>query len=237
MSIDKNNRTTAKVGLYSSLALAVLTLITFFLGMMAVPPAGPYCLGNCMDYPFSDLLRNYPRDYFWMYFAIFQLFAFIVFIVSNHYNASQEKRIFSFISISFGLIAATVLLITYFTQFAIVPISMMKEETEGIALITQYNGHGIFVAMEELGYILMSLALFFLVHVFTKSSRLERAIRLILIIQLVLMVLSFILYSIKFGIDRSYRFEVAAISICWLSLIVLGILLSIYYNRLKKAIQ
>jgi hypothetical protein len=37
----------------------------------------------------------------------------------------------------------------------------MKGETDGIALITQYNEHGLFIAMEELGYITMSIALVF----------------------------------------------------------------------------
>lgn len=34
----------------------------------------------------------------------------------------------------------------------------MHGETEGITLLTQYNAHGIFIALEELGYLLMSLS-------------------------------------------------------------------------------
>ena len=43
----------------------------------------------------------------------------------------------------------------------------MNGETDGIALLTQYNGHGIFIAMEELGYITMSIS--FLFSLFQKS--------------------------------------------------------------------
>ena len=57
---------------------------------------------------------------------------------------------------------------------------MMKGENEGIALLTQYNGHGIFIALEELGYITMSISLFFLAPVFSSSIRLEKSLRWIL---------------------------------------------------------
>jgi hypothetical protein len=223
-----------KFGFYSSLALTLLTIITWGFAMMAIPPAGPYCPGDCMSYPFSDILSYYPRDYYWMYLAIFQLFAYLIFIVSNHFITPIENKLFSFISVAFALISTIVLLIAYFVQFSVVPISMMKGETEGIALITQYNGHGIFIALEELGYIAMSISFLFLAFIFSKKNRLEKAIRLILILSFIFTVLSFILYSIKFGIDRSYRFEVATITLNWLATITVGILISIFIKRRLK---
>ncbi len=36
----------------SSLVLSGLTVITFGFAMSAIPSAGPYCPGNCMDYPY-----------------------------------------------------------------------------------------------------------------------------------------------------------------------------------------
>ena len=157
---------------------------------------------------------------------IFQLFAYLLFIISNHFIAPIEKKLFSFISVAFALISAIVLLIAYFVQFSVVPMSMMKGETDGIALITQYNGHGIFIAMEDLGYITMSISFLFLAFIFSMKNRLEKVIRLILIIAFLFTVLSFIFYSIKFGIDRSYRFEVATITINWLATITTGILIT-----------
>ena len=138
---------------------------------------------------------------------------------------------------AFTLISSIVLLIAYFTQFAVVPISAMKGETEGIALLTQYNGHGVFIAMEELGYIAMSLSFLFLAFIFSMKNRLEKSIRMILFAPFVLTVLSFIFYSVKFGIDRSYRFEVAAITINWLAIIVAGILISLQFKNGIKKIQ
>ena len=202
--------------------------------MTAIPPAGPYCPGDCMSYPYSDILSYYPRDYYWMYLAIFQLFGYLIFIVSNHFITRIEKKLFSFLSVAFALVTTIVLLIAYFVQFSVVPMSMMKGETEGIALLTQYNGHGIFIAMEDLGCITMSISFLFLSFIFSLKNRLERTIRLILISAFLLTVLSFIFYTIKFGIDRSYRFEVATITINWLTTITIGILVSIFIkNRLK----
>jgi len=231
MENDETHKNYLKFGYYSSFLLSILTIVTFGFAMTAIPPAGPYCPDNCMEYPFPDILLYYPRDYYWMYLAVFQLFAFVIFIVTNHFIVNASKKLYTFLSISFTLISSTVLLIAYFTQFSVVPISVMKGETEGIALLTQYNEHGLFIAMEELGYITMSIALFFLAFAFSKNSRAERIIRIILIAQLILTVIAFMFYSIKFGIDRSYLFEVATITINWLVIIIIGIMIGLHYRK------
>ena len=110
----------------------------------------------------------------------------------------------------------------------------MKGETEGIALITQYNEHGLFIAMEELGYITMSIALFFLAFAFSKNTRAEKVIRTILISQLFLTIMTFIFYSIKFGIEQGYLFEVATITINWLVIIIVGIMVGFHYRKNLK---
>jgi hypothetical protein len=237
METPETQKTFLTFGSYASFILSLLTMLTFGFAMTAIPSAGPYCPGNCMDYPFPDMLLYYPRDYHWMYLAVFQLFAFVVFMVSNHYMANAAQKLFTLLSIAFALISATVLLLAYFTQFSVVPISVMKGETDGIALITQYNEHGLFIAMEELGYITMSLALFFLAFAFAKQSRLEKGIRLMLIGQFILNVLAFLFYALKFGIERSYLFEVATITINWLTLIVVGFLLAIFYRKRLRNIN
>lgn len=237
MDANSKNINVMIVGFYSSLTMTFLTIITFGFAMTAIPPAGPYCPGDCMSYPYPDILSYYPRDYYWIYLAVFQLLAYLVFIISNHFNTLPERRIFSFISVAFALISTTVLLADYYIQFAVIPISLMKGETEGIAFITQYNGHGIFVVLEELGYLMMSISFLFLGLAFSMKNRLERTIRWILQIPFVLIVFLLVYYSIKFGIDRDYRFEVAAITINWLAIIVTGILISIYFKRAIKLIR
>jgi hypothetical protein len=231
MDIDNTKRIAMKVGLYSSGALILLTLITFGFAMTAIPPAGPYCTANCMDYPYPDILSYYPRDYYWMYLAVFQLCAFLIFIIANHFVAPVERKIYSFISVAFALIAASVLSADYFLQFSIVPISVMQGQTAGIALLTQYNGHGIFIVLEELGFIMMSMAFIFLSPVFSMKRRLEKAIRWILLVPFAANVVGFVFYSVQFGLDRNYRFEVATISINWLTTIFVGILIGVFFKR------
>jgi hypothetical protein len=234
---SEKNITVVRVGLYSSWSLAVLTLITWGLAMIAIPPAGPYCPGNCMEYPYADILSYYPRDYFWMYLAIFQLCAFLIFIIANHFAAPAEKKIFSFISVAFAAITVTVLLGNYFLQFSVVPISVIKGQTDGIALLTQYNGHGIFIVLEELGFIMMSLAFLFLSPIFSRQNRLERAVRWILCLPFIVNIIAFVVYSIQHGLDRDYRFEVAAITINWLVAILIGILMSVFFKRVMNKIK
>ena len=111
-----------KVGFVSSILLTVLTIIGFGFAMIAIPPSGPYCPGNCMDYPYLDILKYYPRDYFWMYIISFQLIVFMIFVIANHFNTNKDKKIYSFISVSLAIITTTVLLANYFIQYSVVPI-------------------------------------------------------------------------------------------------------------------
>jgi hypothetical protein len=237
METDNKNIVTMKVGLYSSWSLAILTVITFGFAMIAIPPSGPNCPGNCMNYPYPDILSYYPRDYYWMYLAVFQLCTFLIFMIANHFVAPVERKIFSFISVAFATIATTVLLGDYFLQFSVVPISVMKGQTEGIALLTQYNGHGIFIVLEELGFTMMSIAFIFLSPIFSMKNRLEQAIRWILIMPFVVNVFAFVVYSIQFGLDRDYRYEVAAISINWLVTILAGVLIGVFFKREMNKIK
>jgi hypothetical protein len=233
---EKRDMAALKVGLVSAWSLSALTFIAFVLAMVAIPPAGPYCPGNCMMYPYADILSYFPRDYYWMYIAVFQLCAFLILMIANHFVAPAEKKIFSFISVAFALFSTIILLSDYFVQFTVVPISVMKGQTDGIAILTQYNGHGVFIALEELGFTMMSVAFVFLSPIFSMKSNLEKIIRWILVLPFVSNICAFLFYSIQFGLDRDYRYEVAAITVNWLAAILLGILMAIFYKREMKKI-
>lgn len=237
METDNKNLAAVKVGLYSSWSLTILTVITFGFAMMAIPPSGPNCPGNCMNYPYPDILSYYPRDYYWMYLAVFQLCAFLIFMIANHFVAPVERKIFSFISVAFAMISTTILFGDYFLQFSVVPISVMKGQTEGVALLTQYNGHGIFIVLEEMGFTMMSIAFMFLSPIFSMKNRLERAIRWLLIMPFVVNVFAFVFYSIQFGLDRDYRYEVATITINWLATILIGVLIGVFFKREMNKIK
>jgi hypothetical protein len=109
----------------------------------------------------------------------------------------------------------------------------MNQETDGIALLTQYNAHGIFIVLEELGYLLMSLSFLFLAPVFANRDRLASVVRWVFIAGFVLAMV-FLVISIIYGLDREDRFEIAVISIDWLVLLINGVLLSLLFRRQVK---
>ena len=223
-----------KIGFYSSVFLSVITVVTFAFAITAIPISGVLCPGNCIQYPFLDSLSHFPKDYIWMFLAIPLILTFLIFIVSIHSLAAQQNKIFSRIGLAFAIMSSVVLLLCYFIQFSVVPVSLMSGETDGIALITQYNPHGIFIALEELGYLLMSVCFLFVAPVFTEKNRIARSIRWIFILGFILTILSFAFILVKYGILRDYRFEIAVISIDWLVLIINGILAGIFFNRALK---
>jgi hypothetical protein len=231
MDADLVSRTTSRLGFYSAIATVVMTVITFGFAINAVPVSGPGCIEGCIEYPYLDSLAQYPRDYLWMYLVLVMLVVYTIFMVALHANAAPEKRIFAQVGLSFGLMAALTLLVTYFTQAAVVPISLLSGETEGIALFTQYNAHGIFIALEEIGYLLMSLSFLFMAFALSSRSGVETAARWVFLAAFALTVVSLVAASIIYGLDRSYRFEIAVISIDWLALIVNGVLLAVVFRR------
>jgi len=220
-----------RIGFYASLFLSFITIVTFTLAMMAVPIAGPFCPEGCIEYPYLDTLQQYPKDYLWMFPALLMIVTYLIVMGSIHIFATAKTRIFSTISLMFATGSSVLLLMDYFIQFSVIPVSLMNGETQGIALWTQYNPHGLFIAIEEIGYILMSLSLLFVAFVFSAKDRVEKAIRWMLITGFTLTIVSLIYISSKYGIAREYRFEVAAITINWLVFIGLGILLSRVFKR------
>ncbi|MFN8207887.1 MAG: hypothetical protein U0T82_10840 [Bacteroidales bacterium] len=233
-----NNFHVLKTGFFSSILLSFITLITFALAMTAIPISGPWCQANCIEYPYHNSLQNYPHDYYWMFLAMVQLIIYIVFMISLHYVTSAERKMFSFTAVAFALLSALLLMADYFIQFAVVPVSLMMGETEGIALLTQYNPHGIFIAMEELGYLLMSLSFFCLLPVFHGKNGLERTLRWLLALPFILNLLALVTITAKFGIVREYWFEIITISINWLFILALGVLVArLFKMKMREAKQ
>ena len=225
-----------RVGLYSSILTVAMTLVTFGLAITAVPNSGAGCLENCFEYPYLDTLSEFPRDYLWMPPAMILIVVYVVLVASIHAYASPQKKVYSQIGLSFALIAAGVLLGDYFVQFSVVPINLMNGQTEGIALLTQYNPYGVFIVLEELGYLLMSLSFVFLAPVFVKEGRLATAIRWIFVAGFAVTVTFLVAISAYYGLERMDRFEIAAISIAWLVLLINGVLLGFLFRRRLKGV-
>lgn len=220
-----------RVGFYSAIVTSVMTVITFVAALTAIPISGANCTKGCIKYPYLEIESRFPRDYWWMFLAIGVMVAFVVLMVSIHRYTPAERKIYSQIGLIFGVMAAAILIVDYFVQVAVIQASIENGETEGIPLLTQYNPHGIFIALEELGYLMMSLAFLCFAPVFAGANRVERAIRWLFIGNFGIVMVALVLMVMAYGVDRQDRFEVVAISVNWLVLIIGGGLLSRVFRR------
>jgi hypothetical protein len=227
------NVVVSRVGFWSAILTAVIAAAFFLAGILTPPRSGPFApAASAIPYPYTNVAAFIPGDYLWLYPGILLAPIFIVLMVCIHYYAPDDRKIFSQIGLSFAVIYAAVIITDYFIQFTIVVPSILSGETAGLSLFTQYNPHGIFIALEGLGYLMMSVAFLFTAAVFA-GGRIERAIRWIFAASFILAVVSFAALSLL-----SYdivAFEVTILTINWTVLIVSGALLSVRFRRAARA--
>jgi hypothetical protein len=221
----------AKVGFYSAILTALLTVFSFVIADLTPPLSGPFCASGCFTYPYSDIASRFPRDYYWVYPAMVLNVVYYILMVAIHYFAPLEKKIFSHIGMSFAFLSMATFVIDYFLQVSVIQPSLVLGETDGIALLSQFNAHGVFIVLEEIAFIMMSMSMLFMIPIFVGQTKAEKALRWIFIGDFILTAVSFALFTVFYGIFREYRFEVAAFAINWLALIASGILLSIVFRR------
>ena len=224
MHKEDRAKTRYTIGFVSSLLLAIITAVTLIIAILTPPISGPFSTGVPITYPYVNIISRFPRDYYWMYYAMVLVLNFVVYMVCVGQNARKEQRAFSIISLSFAILSAGILFINYFVQVSVIQPSLINGEYDAIALFTQYNPHGLFIALEEAGYLIMSIAILFLFPIFTGPGKIRTSLRWISVINFIISLLSLILISIIYGLSREYRFEVAIISFDFITLILLGLL-------------
>lgn len=238
LNINNNMNTgEAKFGYNISIITTLLAVITFGIAVCTPPLSGPFCKAGCFQYPYNDIINRFPRDYYWMYPAIILSFSYLLMMISIHHSVTNDKRLYSFSAIAFAIISTIILSVDYFIQVSFIQPALLAGESEGIAMLSQYNPHGIFIILEELGFITMNISFFCLVPVFSGTGKPEKNIRWTFISGFFLMLLSFFTVSLVLGVQREYVFEVIIISITWLELIVAGILLNRYFRKLNHALK
>ena len=162
---ETTSRTALHFGTWIALTMSGVTVVTFGLALTAAPDE--------VVYPFtSDAIADkWPADYLWMYPAMVLMLLFVAFVASVHEHAPPTRRIFSLVALCLAGCAATVLLVNYFVQVTVMPPSLEKGQVDGFAMLTMYNPDGVFIALEELGFLLMSLALAVLAPTFVSGRR------------------------------------------------------------------
>ena len=233
LSLNNERRQTSvtSLGFWTAIVLAILAAVAFALGITTPPRSGPFCTGNCIVYPFTDAVQFVPRDYRWVVPAILLIPVFVVVSACVHALVSPGRRHLSLIGLCFAPIAAGIIGIDYFIQFQVIEPSLLRSETAGLGLFSQYNPHGVFIALEDLGYLTLCAAFAFLGVAFPPGQRLENFIRWTLIIAAVLGLVTFVGMTWHFGLDIKYRFEVAIITIPWIALLALAPMLAFFFRR------
>lgn len=208
----------------------LLVLATFAVSATTLPVSGPFCLADCLDYPYAQAVSRFPRDYYWMGLACLLCLLFVVLLACISARAPLRRRIAAILTVTFGAMSSVTLLADYFLQLSVVQPSLMHGEAEGIALLSQFNPHGIFIALEELGYTLMAIAMGCAAATLEGTSVPVRIAKLAFYAALPLSVAALVAISIAYGVDREYRFEVAVISITWLLMLPASAALALVFR-------
>ena len=234
-----NSARQSVLGFWTSISTAVAAAVALVIAVTTAPArSGPFCmLDSCITYPYTDAAVFVPNDYLWMYPAFLMSLLFVVLVVCIHHYASADRRVFSQVALSFAVISAAVLATNYFIQLAVMQPSLLKGEVEGLSLFSQYNPHGVFIALEEVGHLMMGMSFLFVALAFGRRERLEWIIRLVFGASSVLAVGSLIVLALLYGSDLEYRYEVAVIVIDWIALIVSGALLSLFFKRAGRVLS
>lgn len=221
----------ARFGYWAALATGGTTLATFAIAIFTPPLSGDMCRGDCYSYPFLDVASRFPRDYYWMFPAIVATLLYVALMVAFAARAAEGARPFATLALVLASMAALTLVGDYFVQLAVVQPSLLAGEADGSSLVTQYNPHGLFIALEELGYLLMSLSLACVTPALSSATRLERALRWLFLGGFVVNLGLLLWFTLRHGHGRGYLFEIAVISVDWLVLIAGAFMAAAIFRR------
>ena len=226
--VPEAGRTVSRLGFWAAISTAVLAAAFAIVAIATPARSGPFCVTQCVAYPYVDVAQFIPGDYLWLVPGLFLVPSVMVLLASIHASAPQPTKLFSRLGLSFALVYAVIVLLDYFVQLTVVVPSLQAGETAGLSLLTQYNPHGLFIALEALGYTAPSLALLCAAPVFA-GSRAARALRWLFVGGFVLVVMAFVAFDV-IGQDL-VAFEVSALSVNWIVLIVSGALLAVLFRH------
>ena len=229
----------SRLGLLVAPATAVVGVASLVVSLTSPPRSGVFCSDGCIAYPYTDVAAYVPRDYLWMYPQVLLPLLFMVLAVCLLHWVPPQRGLSAAIAVCFAVIGGTVLVLDYGVQLTVLQPALLAGQTEGLSALTQYNPHGVFIALENVGYTALGIAFLFLGAALTAgTSTLERAVRWFLIVGGLLILAALVLYATIYRADLGVRFEVISMFITWLVLIGSGTMLTVVFGRaLKVATQ
>lgn len=208
------------------------------LAVIDLPQSGPMCQqAVCLTAPFANAVYA-PIDYLWMYPAAVLVVSFAVLLIVLEPLAPPQRWVAARLASRAASAAAVVLISAFALQLFVVQPSILLNEQASVAMWSQFNPHGGFIALENLGYLLMCLSLLAVSRLVPGRQGLRRLVRLTGAGLGGLGVFALPLQAALFGAQLDYRYEVAAISLTWTAIVVVSIPLVVCINSdLRTAAQ
>jgi hypothetical protein len=215
-----------------------MAVVSLTMAVTTLPHSGPYCQSDCVGYPYTDVAAFVPRDYLWMYPAVVLNLLVILLVECIHHQMSPGEDLLSRIGVAFTIMGVAILVADYASQLTFLQPALLLGETEGLSPWTQYNPHGVFIALENVGYVLLNLAFLFIgLAMLRMPTRIWRAAGWVFAGAGVLTLILLVFYSAFYQMRLDYRFEVTGLAITWLLLIVVPVLLSIAFLKTEPVID
>jgi hypothetical protein len=220
---------TARARRFVTWAAAITALTAALaLGIGVLTPAhgGILCVSDCVRPPYTDVAGIIVAESVWIYPALVMALGFVALTAGLYELAPLPRRIAALMALAFALLSASLLVGDYGMLLMAVKPSIAKGEGPLVAAFSMYNPHGLFIALENAGYFLMGLAFLGVAGAIEGEHRLGRAIRWTFFAAGALAVGGLGVLGLAFGDDLDVRYEVFAISVDYLALIVGGAMLT-----------
>jgi len=120
---------------------------------------------------------------------------FLVVMACIYGYASDERKIFSLIGLSFAIVYATLISINYFIQ-----LTFVRQSSFDVEIFAMDNPQSMMWVIEVLGYFFMGLSTLFAAPVF-ESGRIENLIKWLFVVNGILGILTPIGYALNFPIQ------------------------------------
>jgi hypothetical protein len=222
----------SRLGQGAAAATAALAVVSAVVGVTTPPRSGPMCrLPVCVTAPYTDVAAFVPRDYLWLYPSIVLQLVFVVLVAVLTGRTAGERPVPALAAMGFALLGAGLLVADYGLQLFVVQPSLLAGQTDGLSLLSQYNPHGVFIGLENLGYAAIAIGWVFLGVTLAGRSALMRFVRWVFLTGGVLTWGFLVGLTVGYGAGLEYRFELAAITLYWLVALTAGVLLTVDFRR------
>jgi hypothetical protein len=220
-----------RIASWAAAVTAIGATLALGIGVFTPPRGGVLCTSGCIAYPYTDAAPFVAGDSIWIVPAVVMTLGFVVVTACLHELARPGGRLAGLVAMALATLAAALLVGDYAVHFMVVMPSLAKGEGALVTVLSIYNPHGVFIALENAGYFVMGLAFIATAGAVPGTDRLERAIRWVFLVAGLLAVGGFAAFAALFGTDLDVRYEVAAISVDYLALIIGGGLLTVLFRR------